>query len=111
MVRAPRTTRSASAATPRVAAGTRRHGTTKAIKVSLKNVSISGLGGGIGNAGASNNNNVPTFHIKVEDSSLSDLSRESIFYRHDPTKTIGTAGGAIIDLGGGPLGSTGGNRS
>ena len=55
--------------------------------MSLKNVSISGLGGGIGNAGASNNNNVPTFRIKVEDSSLSDLSRESIFYRHDPTKT------------------------
>ena len=84
--------------------------TTKAIKVSLKNVSISGLGGGIGNSGASFNNNVPTFHIKVEDSSLSDLSRESIFYRHDPSKTIGTVGGAIIDLGGGPLGSTGGNR-
>ena len=35
----------------------------------LKNVSISGLGGGIGNSGASFNNNVPTFHIKVEDSS------------------------------------------
>ncbi len=84
--------------------------TTKAIKVSLKNVSISGLGGGIGNAGASNNNNVPTFHIKVEDSSLSDLSREAIFYRHDPSKTIGTAGGAIVDLGGGPLGSRGRNR-
>src|SRR4029453_17491431 len=30
--------------------------TTKAIRVFLKNVSISGLGGGIGNAGASNNN-------------------------------------------------------
>ena len=84
--------------------------TTKAINLSLKNVSISGLGGGIGNAGASNNNNVPTFHIKVEDSSLSDLSRESVFYRHDPSKMIGTVGGAIIDLGGGPLGSTGGNR-
>ena len=62
--------------------------------MSLKNVSISGLGGGIGNAGASNNNNVPTFHIKVEDSSLSDLSREAIFYRTDPSKTIGTVGGA-----------------
>jgi hypothetical protein len=84
--------------------------TTKAIKVSLKNVSISGLGGGIGNSGASFNNNVPTFHLKVEDSSLSDLSREAVFYRHDPSKTIGTEGGAVIDLGGGPLGSTGGNR-
>lgn len=84
--------------------------TTRAIKVSLKNVSISGLGGGIGNSGASFNNNVPTFHIKVEDSSLSDLQREAVFYRHDPSKTIGAAGGAIIDLGGGSLGSTGGNR-
>ena len=84
--------------------------TTKAIIVKLKNVSISGLGGGIGNAGASNNNNVPTFHIRVEDSSLSDLSREAIFYRTDPTKTVGAVGGAYIDLGGGPLGSTGGNR-
>jgi hypothetical protein len=85
--------------------------TTKEISVSLKNVSISGLGGGIGNAGASNNNNVPTFQIKVEDSSLSDLQREAIFYRHDPNKTIGTGpGGAVIDLGGGPLGSAGRNR-
>ena len=85
--------------------------TTKAIRVFLKNVSISGLGGGIGNAGASNNNNVPTFQIRVEDSSLSDLQREAIFYRQDPSKTIGTGpGGAVIDLGGGPLGSTGGNR-
>lgn len=85
--------------------------TTKAIIVKLKNVSISGLGGGIGNAGASNNNHVPTFQIKVEDSSLSDLQREAIFYRQDPSKTIGTGpGGAVIDLGGGPLGSTGGNR-
>jgi hypothetical protein len=86
--------------------------TTKAIKVFLRNVSISGLGGGIGNAGASNNNNVPTFHIMVENSSLSDLSREAVFYRHDPSKLIGTAGAnaAVIDLGGGPLGSAGGNR-
>jgi hypothetical protein len=85
--------------------------TTKAIRVFLRNVSISGLGGGIGNAGASNNNNVPTFQIMVENSSLSDLQREAIFYRHDPSKLIGTGpGGAVIDLGGGPLGSTGGNR-
>lgn len=84
--------------------------TTKAIKVSLKNVSISGLGGGIGNSGTSFNNNVPTFHIKIEDSSLSDLQKEAVFYRHGPTRTIGTEGGAVIDLGGGPLGSTGGNR-
>jgi hypothetical protein len=85
--------------------------TTKAIRVFLRNVSISGLGGGIGNSGASNNNNVPTFQIMVENSSLSDLQREAIFYRHDPSKTIGTGpGGAVIDLGGGPLGSAGGNR-
>ena len=84
--------------------------TTKAIIVSLKNVSISGLGGGIGNAGATFANNVPTFHIKVENSSLSDLQREAIFYRHAANRTIGTVGGAIVDLGGGPLGSTGGNR-
>ena len=55
--RARRTTRSASAAT-RVRSFPRRRdaavgtATTKAIRVSLKNVSISGLGGGIGNAGA-----------------------------------------------------------
>jgi hypothetical protein len=84
--------------------------TTKAIRVFLKNVSISGLGGGIGSSGASFNNHVPTFHIRVEDSSLSDLQREPVFYRHDPSKTIGTEGGATIDLGGAPLGSTGGNR-
>jgi hypothetical protein len=84
--------------------------TTKAINVALKNVSISGLGGGIGNSGTSFNNNVPTFHIKVEDSCLSDLQKEAVFYRHSPDRTIGTGDGAIIDLGGGPLGSTGGNR-
>ena len=83
--------------------------TTKAIKVALKNVSISGLGGGIGNSGTAFNNNVPTFHIKVEDSCLSNLQKEAVFYRHGETRTIGTAGGAIVDLGGGPLGSTGGN--
>ena len=83
--------------------------TTKAIKVALKNVSISGLGGGIGNSGTSFNNNVPTFHIKVEDSCLSDLQKEPVFYRHSPMRTIGTGDGAVVDLGGGPLGSTGGN--
>ena len=83
--------------------------TTKAIKVALKNVSISGLGGGIGNSGTAFNNNVPTFHIKVEDSCLSELQKEAVFYRHGETRTIGTDDGAVIDLGGGPLGSTGGN--
>jgi hypothetical protein len=83
--------------------------TTKAIKVALKNVSISGLGGGIGNSGASFNNNVPTFHIKVEDSCLSDLQKEPVFYRHSDSRTIGTGAGAVVDLGGGPLGSAGGN--
>jgi hypothetical protein len=83
--------------------------TTKAINVALKNVSISGLGGGIGNSGTSFNNNVPTFHIKIEDSCLSDLQKEPVFYRHAANRTIGTDAGAVVDLGGGPLGSTGGN--
>jgi hypothetical protein len=81
-----------------------------AIRLSLDNVEISGLGRGIGVAGASFNNNLPTLHIKVEDSSLSSLSKDAIFYAHAPARALGTVGGAIIDLGGGPLGSAGRNR-
>jgi hypothetical protein len=82
----------------------------KAINVSLDNVEISGLGRGIGVAGASFNNKVLQLHIKVQNSSLADLSKDAVFYVNPANQQIGTVGGAIIDLGGGPLGSVGRNR-
>ena len=82
----------------------------KAIDLSLDNVEISGLGRGIGVAGASFNNKVLTLKIKVQNSSLASLSKDAVFYVNPVNQQIGTVGGAIIDLGGGPLGSVGRNR-
>jgi hypothetical protein len=81
---------------------------TKAVNLTLKNVKISGLGRGIGLT-TTNANNILQLHVLVEESSLSDLTREAIQWSQI-TRPIGTAGGAIIDLGGGPLGSRGRNR-
>src|SRR4029077_16537109 len=81
---------------------------TKAVNLAVRNVKISGLGRGIGLTTTSANQ-ILQLHILVENSSLSDLTREAVQWSQI-TKGIGTVGGAIIDLGGGPLGSRGGNR-
>ena len=89
--------------------GTERNA-TKAINLTLRNVSVSGLGRGIGLGSATNTNNVASLHVLVENCSFSDLTREAIFWAQASGKFLGTKGGAIIDLGGGPLGSVGNNR-
>lgn len=81
---------------------------TKAVNLAVRNVKISGLGRGIGLT-TTNANQILQLHILVENSSLSDLTREAVQWSQI-TKGIGTVGGAIIDLGGGPLGSKGRNR-
>ena len=91
---------------------------TKAIWLTLKNVEISGLGRGIGISvpeppavQGQNANAIRSFHIFVEDSSLSDLTVEAIQWSQAATAALGTAGDPpVIDLGGGPLGSHGRNR-
>jgi hypothetical protein len=70
----------------------------------VKEVQISGLGQGLG---IENTANVQTLHVLVEHASLADLTREGIVVTHAANRTLGTA---IIDLGGGPLGSEGRNR-
>jgi len=89
--------------------GTERNA-TKAINLTLRNISVSGLGRGIGLGAATNANNVGSLHVLVENCSFSDLTREAIFWAQAANKALGNAGGAIIDLGGGPLGSRGNNR-
>jgi hypothetical protein len=89
--------------------GTERNA-TKAINLALRNVSVSGLGRGIGLGSATNANNVRSLHILVENCSFSDLTREAVFWAQASNKSLGDSGGAIIDLGGGPLGSAGNNR-
>ena len=89
--------------------GTERNA-TKAINLTLRNISVSGLGRGIGLGSATNANNVGSLHVFVEDCSFSDLTREAIFWAQASGKALGNVGGAIIDLGGGPLGSRGNNR-
>jgi hypothetical protein len=91
---------------------------TKAINLTLRNVKISGLGRGIGLTVPAtvaappvmNTNNIKSLKILVENSSLSDLTREAVYWSQAFNRAIGTVGGAIIDLGGGPLGSRGNNR-
>lgn len=82
----------------------------KEVDLSLKNVSISGVGRGIGTAVAGNAGDIDTVKIKVEDSSFTGLTDEAILWISPATRTTGTVGGAVIDLGGGPLGSQGRNR-
>jgi hypothetical protein len=84
---------------------------TKTFNLSVKNTKFSGLGGALGILNA---NNIETLRVLVEDSSLSDFSAPAgakpiaaVTVTHPGDKTIGEA---IIDLGGGPLGSRGRNR-
>jgi hypothetical protein len=91
---------------------------TDALNLAVRNVRMSGLGRGIGltvppNATtpqAPNNFVLRQLHILVENSSLSDLTREAVEWSQAGGRAIGETGGAIIDLGGGPLGSAGHNR-
>jgi hypothetical protein len=83
----------------------------KAFTLAVRNTKFSGLGGAIG---VLNANNVETLTVLVENSSLSDLTTSpgampipAVAVTHPGDKTIGKA---IVDLGGGPLGSRGRNR-
>jgi len=84
---------------------------TKAFTLAVKNTKFSGFGGAIGLLNA---NNIGTLNVRVENSSLSDFTAPAgakpiaaITVTHPGDKTIGAA---VIDLGGGPLGSRGRNR-
>jgi len=84
---------------------------TKAFTLAVRNTKFSGLGGGIGILNA---NNLETLNVLVENSSLSDFTAPAgatpiaaVTVTHPADKRIGTA---VIDLGGGPLGSRGRNR-
>jgi hypothetical protein len=84
---------------------------TKAFKLAVRNTKFSGFGGAIGILNASN---IETLNVLVENSSLSNFTAPSgatpiaaVTVTHPAGKTIGTA---VIDLGGGPLGSRGRNR-
>jgi hypothetical protein len=102
--------------------GTERVATT-AVRLTLRKVKISGLGSGIGlavpaGAGARtlNSNSIRSFRLLVENSSLSDLTGEAIYWGQAaataaaPSQFGTAADPPIIDLGGGPLGSAGRNR-
>ncbi len=80
------------------------------ISLDLKNVFVSGLGRGLGSAITGNVSDIGTLKIKVESCSFSGLTDEAIQWINPATRTIGAVGGAIVDLGGGPLGSLGRNR-
>ena len=84
---------------------------TKAFTLKVKNTKFSGFGGAIGILNA---NNIDTLNVLVENSSLSDFTAPAgatpiaaVTVTHPADKKIGTA---VIDLGGGPLGSRGRNR-
>jgi hypothetical protein len=84
---------------------------TKAFTLAVRNTKFSGLGGAIG---ILNPNNLETLNVLVENSSLSDFTAPAgatpiaaVTVTHPADKRIGTA---VIDLGGGPLGSRGRNR-
>jgi len=84
---------------------------TKAFTLTVRNTKFSGFGGAIG---ILNPNNLETLKVLVENSSLSDFTAPAgatpiaaVTVTHPAGKTLGTA---VIDLGGGPLGSRGRNR-
>jgi hypothetical protein len=84
---------------------------TKAFNLTVRNTKFSGIGGGIGVA---NPNNLEKLNVLVENSSFADLMQppgtmpiSAISISHPANRTLGTA---IIDLGGGSLGSRGNNR-
>jgi hypothetical protein len=87
---------------------------TTAINLTVRNVKISGLGRGIGLTVAPtrtvNTNVIKQLHVLVEDSSFSDLTGEAVYWSQSLATPIGQTGGAVIDLGGGTLGSHGRNR-
>ncbi len=82
----------------------------KELNLELDNVRISGLGRGFGTIVTGNVSDVQTLEIKVENSSFEGLTDEAIQWISLPGRATGTVGGAVIDCGGGPLGSRGGNR-
>ena len=84
---------------------------TKAFTLTVRNTKFSGFGGAIGILNA---NNVGTLNVLVENSSLSDFTAPAgakpiaaVTVTHPADKTLGAA---VIDLGGGSLGSRGRNR-
>ena len=84
---------------------------TKAFTLAVRKTKFSGFGGAIGILNA---NNVDTLSVLVENSSLSDFTAPAgakpiaaVTVTHPVDKRIGKA---VIDLGGGPLGSRGRNR-
>ncbi len=83
----------------------------KAFNLAVRKTRFAGFGGAVG---ILNTNNVERLTVLVEDSSLSDLTPTpgtppiaAVTLTHAADKTIGTA---IVDLGGGSLGSRGRNR-
>jgi hypothetical protein len=84
---------------------------TKKFSLAVRNTKFSGFGGAIGILNA---NNIDTLNVLVENSSLSDFTAPAgakpiaaVTVTHPADKMLGTA---VIDLGGGPLGSRGHNR-
>jgi hypothetical protein len=84
---------------------------SKAFTLAVRNTKFSGFGGAIGILNA---NNLETLNVLVENSSLSDFTAPAgatpiaaVTVTHPADKMLGTA---VIDLGGGALGSRGRNR-
>ena len=84
---------------------------TKAFTLTVRNTKFSGFGGAIGILNA---NNLETLKVLVENSSLSGFTAPAgakpiaaVTVTHPADKMLGTA---VIDLGGGALGSRGHNR-
>jgi hypothetical protein len=84
---------------------------TKAFTLVVRNTRFVGIGGAIG---ILNPNNIETLTVMVENSSMSGFTHTpgakpiaAVTWTHPADKTIGKA---ILDLGGGPLGSRGRNR-
>jgi hypothetical protein len=84
---------------------------TKKFSLAVRNTKFSGFGGAIGILNA---NNMETLNVLVENSSLSEFTAPAgakpiaaVTVTHPADKMLGTA---VIDLGGGPLGSRGRNR-
>jgi hypothetical protein len=84
---------------------------TKAFTLAVRNTRFTGLGGAIG---ILNPNDIETLTVMVESSSMSGFTQTpgakpiaAVTWTHPADKTIGKA---ILDLGGGPLGSRGRNR-